>query len=66
LFTRLVSKSTSWLIGHEKFGIKGDSTSKKIEFCADKIGTIKIFNDNLDEMEKLMEKAGDVINKVKK
>lgn len=31
LFT-LISKSTSWSIGHDKFGIKGDSRAKVINY----------------------------------
>lgn len=54
LFFGTVSKSTSWAIGHDKFGVKGDSTSKKIEYCADGIGTIKIFDDDLDARKELM------------
>src|SRR3989338_10501364 len=28
----LITKSTAWLIGHEKFGLKGDSRSRIINF----------------------------------
>lgn len=66
LFFGILSKSTSWSIGHEKFGVKGDSTSKKVEFCADGIGTIKIFDDNSDDKVKLMKEAGKTIKDLKK
>lgn len=65
LFFGIISKSTSWSIGHEKFGIKGDSTSKKVEFCADGVGTIKIFDDDMESREKLMKEAGKIIEKLK-
>jgi len=65
LFFGIISKSTSWAIGHEKFGIKGDSTSKKVEFCADGVGTIKIFDDDMESREKLMKVAGKIIEKLK-
>ena len=65
LFFGVISKSTSWSIGHEKFGIKGDSTSKKVEFCADGVGTIKIFDDDMESREKLMTKAGKIIKELK-
>lgn len=65
LFFGTLSKSTSWSIGHEKFGIKGDSTSKKIEFCADGIGTIKIFDDNLNVRKELMVEATKAIKELK-
>lgn len=66
LFLGILSKSTSWSIGHEKLGIKGDSTSKKVEFCADGVGTIKIFEDDLAAREKLMKEAGKIIKDLKK
>ncbi len=65
LFLSIISKSTSWSIGHEKFGIKGDSTSKKVEFCADGVGTIKIFEDDPTVREKLMKEAGKIIKELK-
>jgi hypothetical protein len=65
LFFGIISKSTSWSIGHEKFGIKGDSTSKKVEFCADGVGTIKIFDDDMESREKLMKEAGKIIKNLK-
>ena len=66
LFFGIISKSTAWSIGHEKFGIKGDSTSKKIEFCADGVGTIKIFDDDLNTKKQLMTEATKVIKELKK
>ena len=65
LFFGVISKSTSWSIGHDKFVIKGDSTSKKVEFCADGVGTIKIFEDNLDAKVKLINEAGKAIKELK-
>lgn len=65
LFIGVISKSTSWSIGHDKFGIKGDTTSKKVEFCADGVGTIKIFDDNTEDSIKKMKEAGKVVEALK-
>lgn len=66
IFIGVISKSTSWSIGHDKFGIKGDTTSKKVEFCADQKGTIKILDDNTEDTIKKMKEAGKIVEALKK
>ncbi|MEK9201200.1 MAG: hypothetical protein AAB909_04485 [Patescibacteria group bacterium] len=58
----LVTKSTSWSIGHEKFGIKGDSHGKLISYHRGDSGDtwFDLFTDNPD----LLEKNKDFIEKL--
>lgn len=65
IFIGIIGKSTSWAIGSDKVGIKGDSTSKRVEFCADGISTIKIFDDDPSSTERLMTKAGEIVKVLK-
>ncbi len=53
LFTT-ISKSTSWSIGHDKFGIKGDSRSRIINYHGDEEGKFwfDLFADNPGLLEK--------------
>ena len=46
----LISKSTSWTIGHDKFGIKGDSRSQIISYDSEENGkfSFDLFADNPD------------------
>lgn len=60
IFMGIISKSTSWSIGGEK-GIKGDSTSKKAEFCVDGVCTIKVSDNEPDVKEKLVSEMGKTV-----
>lgn len=48
-----ISKSTSWSIGHEKFGIKGDSRSRIINYHGDEDGKFwfDLFADNPEQLK---------------
>lgn len=60
----LITKSTSWSIGHEKFGIKGDSQSRVINYHSNDLW-FDLFADNpeLIKEEKVQKFIKEITNK---
>lgn len=57
LFT-LIIKSTSWAIGHEKFGIKGDSRSRVINYHRGETGEKSVWFDLFADNPNLLNNEG--------